>query len=190
MQVYQYIIDSVLVDKSDKVALREIGNLKAYEQSLLNKELKEDMFLYDSNVAWFYKGEELQMSSQRDFNALLTTVCKDIYPLAPVINNELINRHKLSSNISAARIKYLQALISDADKEDLGWDKGKFPPEKTIYYTLLKITGLHDDGQFADTPTSEGILPLWNACEDFMRSTQDRPRKVSEYCCPVKLKRA
>ena len=180
IQVYQHIIDKVLIDKADNVALREIGNLKTYEQSLLNKELKESLFTYGDKVLWLYKGEEQNVSSLRDFNALLSKVCKDIYPLTPVINNELINRHKLSGNISAARVKYLQALTADADKENMGWEKGKFPPEKTVYYSLLKTTGLHGNGQFADAPTSEGILPLWNACEDFMRSTQDKPRKVSE----------
>lgn len=180
IQVYQYIIDSVLIDKSDKVALREVDNLKAYERSLLNKELKEGLFSYDSKVSWFYKGERRHINSQRDFNVLLSDVCKDVYPLTPIINNELINRHKLSGNISAARVKYLQALTTEADKEDLGWEKDKFPPEKTIYYTLLKTTGLHNNGQFADAPSSEGIKTLWDACEDFMRSTQEKPRKVSE----------
>ncbi len=180
IQVYQHITDKVLIDKADNVALREISNLKAYEQSLLNKELKESLFSYGDKVTWVFKGEKQAVNNQRDFNALLSTVCDEIYSLTPVISNELINRHKLSGNVSAARVKYLQALTADADKEDLGWDKGKFPPEKTIYYTLLKTTGLHRDGQFADAPTSDGIMPLWNACEDFLRNTQDKPRKVSE----------
>ena len=180
IQVYQYIIDKVLIDKADNVALREINNLKAYEQSLLNKELKESLFTYGDKATWLYKGKEQKINSQRDFNALLSTACKDIYSLTPVFNNELINRHKLSSSISSARVKYLQALTAFSDKEDLGWGKDKFPPEKTIYYTLLKKTGLHIDGQFTDAPTSKDILTLWNACEDFMRSTQDKPRKISE----------
>ncbi len=180
IQVYQHIVDKVLIDKADKVALREIGYLKAYEQSMLNKELKDSLFTYSDSVLWLYKGEKQCVNSQRDFNELLSRVCEDIYPLTPVINNELINRHKLSSNISAARAKYLQALTTNTDKEDLGWSKDKFPPEKTIYYSLLKTTGLHRNGLFADTPTSEGILSLWNACEEFMHSTQEKPRKVSE----------
>ena len=180
IQIYQYIIDKVLIDKADNVALREIGNLKSYEQSLLNKELKDNLFTYGDKVTWLYRGDRQNVNSQRDFNTLLSTVCKDIYSLTPVINNELINRHKLSSSISAARIKYLQALTTDADKEDMGWEKDKFPPEKTIYYTLLKTTGLHQDGHFADAPTSEGIMTLWEASENFMHSTQDKPRKVSE----------
>lgn len=180
IQVYDYIAEKVLIDKSDNIALREISNLKSYEHSLLKKELKESLFSYNGQVVWFYKGNEMKIKSQRDFNALLSHVCGDVYPLTPIISNELINRHKLSGSISAARIKYLQALIGESEKDDFGWDKEKCPPEKTIYYTLLKMTGLHKDGEFAEMPTADSIMPLWNACETFLRSTQDKSRKISD----------
>lgn len=180
IQVYDYIAEKVLIDKSDNIALREISNLKSYEHSLLKKELKESLFSYNGQVVWFYKGNEMKIKSQRDFNALLSHVCGDVYPLTPIIRNELINRHKLSGSISAARIKYLQALIGESEKDDFGWDKEKCPPEKTTYYTLLKMTGLHKDGEFAEMPTADSIMPLWNACETFLRSTQDKSRKISD----------
>ena len=180
IQVYDYIKEKVLIDDSDKVALREIMQLRAYEQSLLNKEFKESLFSFNGEVAWYYKGQIIDVNSQRSFNELLSKVCKDIYYLTPTINNELINRHKLSGSISTARVKYLQALTSDSDKEDLGFDSEKFPPEKAIYYTLLKTTGLHIDGEWADTPADHGIMSLWEACENFLKTTQDKSRKVSE----------
>ena len=180
MQIYDYIIEKTLIDKTDNIALREISNLKSYEHSLLKKELKESLFSYNGQVVWFYKGNEKIIKNQRDFNSLLSYVCKDVYPLSPVISNELINRHKLSGSISAARIKYLQALIGESEKDDFGWDKEKCPPEKSIYYTLLKTTGLHKDGEFAEEPTADSIMPLWNACESFLRSTQDKSRKISD----------
>jgi hypothetical protein len=178
--VYDHIKNKILIDKADIVALREIDKLKAYEQSLLNKELKESLFTYGNKVQWFYKGIEQSVNSQRDFNVLLSNVCNDVYSKTPVIYNELINRYRLSGSISTARVKFLQALTTQNDKEDLGWEKDKFPPEKTIYYTLLKTTGIHYEGHFADTPTAEGIMTLWSACEEFLRSTQDKPKKVSE----------
>lgn len=180
IQKYRYIIEKVLVDKSDRVALKELAQLIEYEKTLLNKLLNESMFSYDGNVVWVYKGKTKDVKSQSDFNKLLSEVCDDIYSKTPVINNELFNKYKLSSNISGAKAKYLQALLDNPDKEDLGFDKEKFPPEKTIYYTLLKNTGLHLNGEFADAPTNTGIKTLWDACEDFLHSTMERPRKVSE----------
>lgn len=180
IQKYRYIVEKVLVDKSDKVALREIMQQIEYEKTLLNKALNESLFSYNEDVVWLYKGEEREINSQRDFNKLLSVVCEDVYSLTPIINNELFNKHKLSSNISAAKAKYLQALLDNSDKVDLGFEKDKFPPEKTIYYSLLRNTGIHINGEFADTPTNNDIKTLWDACEEFLNSTREKARKLSE----------
>ena len=111
---------------------------------------------------------------------MLSHVCDDIYNLTPIINNELFNRHKLSSSISAAKAKYLQALLNNGNKEDLGFEETRFPPEKTIYYTLLKNTGLHVNGEFADEPSNPNIKTLWEACEDFLRSSMEKPIKLED----------
>lgn len=180
IQKYRYIIEKVLVDKSDRVALKELSQLIEYEKALVNKALSESLFSYRDDVSWIYKGEVRKVYSHRDFNKLLSEVCENIYSLTPIINNELINKHKLSSNISGAKAKYLQALLENSDKVDLGFDADKFPPEKTIYYSLLKNTGLHINGEFADAPTNQDINTLWVACEEFLNSTREKARKLSE----------
>ena len=180
IQKYRYIIDKVLIDKSDRVALKELSQLMDYERTLLNKALRDSMFSYSDDVTWLYKGEERKVNSQRDFNKLLSEVCDDVYCMTPVVNNELINKHKLSSNISGAKGKYFQMLLENGDKIDLGFDKDKFPPEKTIYYSLLKNTGLHVNGNFTEKPSNKDIETLWDACENFLKSTREHSRKVSE----------
>lgn len=180
IQKYRYIIEKVLVDKSDRVALKEIMQLMDFEKTLLNKALSESLFSYSEDVVWLYKGDVKSVNSQRDFNKLLSAVCDDVYSLTPVINNELFNKHKLSSNVAGAKAKYLQALLDNSDKVDLGFEKDKFPPEKTIYYSLLRNTGLHENGDFADAPTNADIHTLWDACEDFLNSTREKARKLSE----------
>ncbi len=180
IQKYRYIIEKVLVDKSDRVALKELAQLIEHEKSMLNKSLNESMFSYTGDVVWIYKGKKQNIRSHADFNKLLSKVCEDVYSQTPTINNELINKHRLSSSVSAAKAKFLQALLDNSDKDDLGFDKDKFPPEKTIYYTLLKNTGLHVNGVFSDAPSNAGIKPLWDACEHFLQSTMERPRKISE----------
>lgn len=180
MQKYRYILDKVLLDKSDRVANKEIMQLMEYEKTLLNKSVNDALFSYTNDVVWLYKGSKCAVRSQREFNKLLSRVCDDVYSLTPVINNELINRHKLSSSISGAKAKYLEALLKNSDKEDLAFDKDKFPPEKTIYYALLKNTGLHVNGEFRERPSNKDIQTLWDACEQFLASTAEKPRKLSE----------
>ena len=162
------------------MAVNEIKHLKDYEETLLNKCISDNLFSYKDRVVWIFKGKVRKVESHRDFNRLLSQVCDEIYPLTPVLSNELCNKHKLSSNISAAKKNYLARLIEHNNEEDLGFPKDKFPPEKTIYYSLLKHTGLHQNEEFGDNPSDEGFMSVWNACEDFLSTTENRSRKISE----------
>ena len=176
---YNYLTEKV-IDKSDRVAVTEIQKLKEYEEALLNKAISDHLFAFKNKVVWIYKGQEQKVQSQRDFNQLLSKVCNEIYYQTPVMVNELFNRHKLSSTILAARKSYLSHLTNHCSEEDMGYPSDKFPPEKTIYYSLLKNTGLYHDGSFAESPSNKGFFPLWDACEDFLRSTENKARKISE----------
>lgn len=180
IEKYEYILHHVLIDKTDRVAVNEINNLCDYEKVQLNRTIQESLFAYNGNVSWIFKGKEIAVNSQRDFNKLLSKVCDDVYSQTPVMINELFNKNRLSGTISSAKAKYLQALVSNSEAVDFGFESDKFPPEKTIYYSLLKNTGLHVDGHFSDKPSNQGIMSLWNACEDFLHSTTLKPRKISE----------
>ena len=114
------------------MAIKEINNLRDYEEVQLNKVIQESLFGYNGNGTWIFKGKEITINSQRDFNKLLSRVCDTVYSKTPVMINELFNKNKLSSSISSAKAKYLQALVNNSDLVDFGFEAGKFPPEKTI----------------------------------------------------------
>lgn len=176
---YDYLIDKV-INKEDIVAVKEIKKLKEYEEHLLNKAISDNLFLYKNRVIWIFKGEEQLVESHRDFNMLLSKVCEEVYDATPVMHNELFNKHKLSGTITSARKNYLTNLLEHYDDEDLGFPKDKFPPEKTIYFSLLKNTGLHREGGFSEGPSNEGFTSVWLASESFLKSTENKARKVSD----------
>lgn len=178
----QFVLERKATD--DVVAKREILNIQEFEKSKLNTALNDYLFSNNGCVQWYYKGKPQKVASRKDFNKLISSVCEDVYPGTPVMKNELFNKQKLSSAISLAKSNLLDALLENYDKEDLGFDSQSFPPEKTIYLSLLKITGIHrkdKDGTFIlGVPTDKGVLDFWNACQDFIASTTERPRKISE----------
>lgn len=176
---YQYLLEKVL-DKNDRVAVTEIQKLKEYEETLLNKAVSDNLFLYQDRVTWVFGGKKQKVESHRAFNQLLSKVCNEVYCKTPVMINELFNRHKLSGTISQARKSYLTHLTEHYTDDGMGFPTDKFPPEKTIYSSLLLNTGLHRGGEFAEAPTAKGFMPLWQACEDFLHSTENKARKVSE----------
>lgn len=177
---YEYILEKVIVDDSDRVAKREMERLKEYEESVLNKAINDNLFAFKSRVSWFYHGEQKQVGSFKDFNKLISEVCDTVYSEAPKIDSELFNRHNLSSSISTAKKKFFTALFEHGDEPELGFPKETFPPEKTIFWALLKNTGLHNGKAFQEKPTKPDFLKLWNACEDFLKSTENKMRNVSE----------
>jgi len=176
---YMYLLERVL-DKNDKVAVSEIQKLKEYEENLLNKAISDNLFSYKNRVVWVFGGKVQKVESHRDFNKLLSKVCDEVYHKTPVMNNELFNKHKLSGTITQAKKSYLTYLTEHYSEEGMGFPKDKFPPEKTIYSSLLLNTGLHQNGDFADAPTNEGFMPLWEACEDFLQNSENKARKISE----------
>ena len=191
----QYVLEHKAID--DNVAKREILNIQEFEKAKLNAALNDYLFCGDGSVSWIFSGEEAKVSCRRDFNKLLSTVCAKVYHGTPVMKNELFNKQKISSAISLAKSNLLDALIANSDQPDFGFDVQSFPPEKTIYMSLLKNTGIHradDDGTYIlGEPSDSGLSEFWQACQDFISSTTERPRKISELikilsAAPFKLK--
>lgn len=178
----QYILEKVAVD--DLVAKKEITNIQEFEKNCLNSALNDYLFDGSGNVTWFFKGEECNIGTKKDFNKLLSSVCAEVYPSTPTIQNELFNKQKLSSAISLAKSNLLDRILEYPGEPDLGFGENEFPPEKTIYLTLLKNTGIHrqdEDGAYVfGKPSDENVMAFWNACENFISKTVDRSRKVSD----------
>lgn len=177
-----WVRDFYIEDENDKVAHKEIENLIQFEQSLLNKSVTESLF--SENVQWIFNGECINnIHSQKDLMKFLSVISDTIYNATPVFKNELINKHRPSGTMSVARQNYLIALLENRDKEDIGFDKDKFPPEKSIYLTMLRNTGIHtlENNAFVfSEPTEQSFLPMWNCCIDFLHSAQQKQRKISE----------
>lgn len=131
------------VDNKDNVAQKELNALIAHEQSLLTTSVLNTLFSYNSDVIWVYRGEILDISSKTLFNKWLSMICDRVYCDTPVYINEMVNKHKPSSAISMARVNFLTHLLHNSSEPNLGFEDGKFPPEKTTYLTLLHNTGIH-----------------------------------------------
>ena len=190
----KYLLEKVVFD--DRVAANEVENILNYETEQLNSALNDTLFDQKS-VVWIYDAKQVEIKSHRDLNHRLSLICDEVYASTPILRNELFNRHKVNSVISAARVNLLNAILDNCDKEDIGFDKNAFPPEKAIYYTLLKETGMHrkgDDGAyFLGEPQNDNVRALWDACCEFVNGSMEKPRKLSELitilkAAPFKLK--
>jgi len=184
-------------NKDDKVAKRELENIVESQIRLLNHYITDSIYTGSKEVKWFFKGEEKKIADKKDFNKLLSQVCSSVYDATPVFKNELVNKHRISASIHTAKRNYFKALANNWDKENLGFEEAKFPPEKTIFLSLLKENGISPirEGSF-DVPTIDkhsSFNKLWKVSEKFIESAKSEQRKISDFVellqkRPLKLK--
>ncbi len=176
----QHVIDHVAFD--DRVARMELENQKIFEMNKLNEAIKLSLNGAKEDVVWYFRGKKMTVKSMRDFNKLLSMVADTVYFKTPIIRNELINRQKLSSAISLARVNLLDAMLHHSDEPSFGIQA--FPPEKTIYLTIFKNSGIHrqdkDGNWILGAPTSSDLKSLWDVSIDFLNSTVEKARSLSD----------
>jgi len=189
-QIKEIILDiekSRLVQKKnqdDIVVRKELDNILNSQKQILNH-LVSDAF-YSGDVEWIFAGRTVSVKNKGELNKLVSDICVSVYSMTPVYKNELINRHAISGPIHNARKNYFGALVAKAAEEDLGFGKQSFPPEKTIYATLLKETGIHikSDGafwDFSEPKKSSAFYHLWAASERYLQSCKSEKRPLSSF---------
>lgn len=173
----------------DKVAVKELNNILFHQENLLNHYILNNLYKKASDLVWIYKGEEVKIKSKKDFNKLLSAICLQVYPHTPKFKNELVNKHRISSSIHTAKRNYLKALVNNWNQPDLGFEKDKFPPEKTIYLTLLKENGVtlySDEINFTtQVAKKSSFIHLWKYSFEFLNSAKQSRRKISEFIEPL-----
>ena len=172
-------------NEKDKVAVRELENIVESQIRLLNHYITDSIYTGSKEVKWFFKGEEKKITDKRDFNKLISQVCNLVYDATPVFKNELVNKHRISASIHTAKRNYFKALANNWDKENLGFEEDKFPPEKTIFLSLLKENGISPirDGSFAIATINKSSTfnKLWKLSEKFVESAKSEQTKISDF---------
>ncbi|MFN8828895.1 MAG: hypothetical protein ACK5W0_03405 [Labrys sp. (in: a-proteobacteria)] len=92
-------------------------------------------------VEWIYKGQSFDAGG--NLPKIVSQLCSDLYPLAPRVTNELLNRNALSSAAASARMRLIEGMFESSGTEFLGIDASKSPPEKSMYLSVLQRGALH-----------------------------------------------
>ncbi|WP_044414273.1 hypothetical protein [Thiomicrospira microaerophila] len=148
----------------DKIARQLVKERKAIAHRQLEAKLKSLL----KNIVW--EGEESLILTE-----LASNIMEKVFPKSISLNNEMINREKLSGTAVTARRKLMEMMVDSAcyTEENLGFDN-KFPPEKAIYLSCIKNLGLHGlQGQSEwgyQNPTYLPIKELFDTTLAFLSS--------------------
>lgn len=189
--------------KGDAVARREVSSRLARIAGELEERLRSGL----ATTAWrapAVSKEELRATGSAGLSVIASRMAAALYPCAPLIRNELVNRTRPSSNAMAAVRALMAAMAMRHDEPRLGI-KG-FPAEAGLYASILERTGLHrirEDGTtgFAEPQVSDEyrLLPLWTAAgvlldergpeginlADLYAAWRERPFGVKDGLLPV-----
>jgi hypothetical protein len=150
VQRWEWVLGNVPELNHDNYALEEATRQLAASRQVLTKRLQSYVglrqFTETLGLQWFYKSQSVSIGSGRTLLEKLSTVCDKLYPNAPKIQNELVNRHELSSAAAAARLRLIERLLQFSAEPYLGIDPSTNPPEKSMYLSVLQEARLHQDG--------------------------------------------
>ncbi len=138
----------------------------------LSKELEEalyEMYEDDNECKVFYLNDGTLSSKKcKEIESVVNICCKNIYAKTPLINNEMINRHVISTGqTKKARLNIIQAILNHEDNELFYSGTNQ---EATIYRSLFCGTGIK-----TETPNAE-ILEMLNCMTEFIESCSEQKR--------------
>jgi hypothetical protein len=145
----------------DPYAAEEVSRQIAASTRILEQRIQSFVglrnFTGTTELCWFHKRRTVDISNGKQLLAYLSVVCDAVYQGAPKISNELVNRRSLSSAAAAARMRLLERMFDHPLEPMLGMDPSKKPPEMSIYLSILKRGGLHQeiDGVFTFAEPAE-----------------------------------
>jgi len=172
-------------NSDDKVAVSELKNIVVHQRNLLNHKILNSFFGDKKSVQWIFCGNEKVLKSQKDFNSFLSEICQTVYSKTPYFNNELVNKHRISTSIHTAKKNYFKAMANDWDVPQLGFPADNYPPQKTIYLSLLENNGikLYDDNSnnLIEPHNENGFQNLWKVSVEFLDSAKLTKRNVTEF---------
>lgn len=146
LQVLEYVQTNVKELAADEFARRELrSQIRTAKQDLDDQVDDIVGFSRNHSFNWFRDGQTTRLESS-GLGATLSTISDIVYDECPKITNELINRRVTSSAASRARTALIEAIATNTDKEFLGMDDSKNPPEMAIYLSVLRAGKLHVQG--------------------------------------------
>ncbi|MBD5500262.1 MAG: hypothetical protein HDR10_03520 [Lachnospiraceae bacterium] len=140
----------------------------------LSKELEEclyQMYEEDAECKLFYlNGESLSTKKSTEVEAVVNSCCRVNYDKTPLINNEMINRHSISTGqTKKARLNIIQAILEQEDNEQFYNGTNQ---EATIYRSLFCGTGIK-----TDIPSKE-IKEVLLLMKEFIESCSEKKRSL------------
>ena len=167
--------------EGDPIARREIRERMAAVAALFEEETRRAI----SDAIWYVKSNKSDcevVEHRLPLSRLVSKLADNTFYESPIIRNELINKIKPSSNCQGGVRRLLYRMIDSSHIKNLGIEG--FPPERSLYSTVLEATGLHgkhSEGYgFADFHRTRivagmNLSEIWKQAKDKLEKPKKQP---------------
>jgi hypothetical protein len=192
-QRWEWVSTNTLELNADKYAREEVSRQKTAAHLQLQKRVQSFVGWKQLNgqmmLEWFHQGRQLDLKDGRHLLAKLSHILDAVYAQAPHIHNELVNRRNLSSAAAAARMRLIERMITNGTEVLLGMDPQKKPPEMSMYLSVLRSTGLHQErggswsiGEPHHRSDRSQVLPALHRIREIVQAQPDSRISVAGLC--------
>lgn len=171
--------------QDDPVAMKELAARIETADELLREGIEAITEPASQGATWHWRGDAQPVTDRRQLNRLLSQVCDEVYPRAPRIRNELVNRRNLSSAVVVAVKKIIGGLLAAKGEPGLGF--GGNGPEVSIFRAVFEGEGIYRETENGSSslsrPTSEtdrGLIAVWEEIEHFFHSSAEAGRPITQ----------
>lgn len=145
--------------EGDAVARREIEARLRQLRNDLDGSLRE-AFL---NARWYFAGDRFDVDVGTGLSRVASDVCERVFPDAPRIHSELVNRDALSSSAAKAQRSLLHRMLAYGTRPNLDYEG--YPADAGLYYTVLSELSIHREASegwgFFEKGVQPGVAKLW-----------------------------
>ncbi len=164
--------------EGDTVARREVAARLSAIKGALEEALRASLL----NADWLIEDSFKRISS---LSSMASELAERVYPDAPKVWSELVNRDAPSANSVKARRDLMHRMVSGTPHEHLQIEG--FPAERGLYETLLSSTHLHlqsPDSAWAicapKPQDSRNLHPMWSAALKLFSGKRAEPVRVKD----------
>lgn len=178
-------LEKIAKEESEKLSRDPIANTEIESrEKLAHRRISTTLEQIFAQTQWWYQNSPLKGKS---LTAKVSFVADQVYPACPAVQNELVNRMKLSGTSNSALNKLMLAMLFVDNDPWLGLPEDTFPPEKGIYLSCLKAKGWHTPnlsktfgGRWFDLQEGTELevnetdsYRLWRAGYEFIKNSQE-----------------
>ena len=136
--------------------------LAVYKYDLFKtiREIADQLYSPSNPATAYYNSEKCldEITKPLFLNRDLSNICDRVYPDTPIINNEMINKNRISGQIRKARVKAIDWILSHT--EDIPVMEG-YGPEVSILRSAIIVKGL-DKNNSSDDESLNSVLAAIN----------------------------